>query len=151
MTQTIDDLITHARTQPAPLLPLLHRLHERDGYLSDEALRAVAEGLRIPIAELFGTVTFYHHFARVEHGFNSPRVCDGPVCRLAGAHELLTQLDGAKPMPCSGRCDEPIPVLRGGADLRRPQRRRTGSASHAAAPDASRWDRGVRLHAHSGG
>jgi NADH-quinone oxidoreductase subunit F len=114
MTPAIDDLIAHAKSQPAPLLPLLHRLHERDGYLSDEVLRAVAEGLRIPIADLFGTVTFYHHFARVEQGFNAPRVCDGPVCRLMGAQELLAQLDGATPMPCSGRCDDPIPVLRGG-------------------------------------
>jgi len=114
MTQTMDALIADARSQPAPLLPLLHRLHERDGYLSDEALRAVAQGLKIPIADLFGTVTFYHHFARVAGGFTALRVCDGPVCRLMGAQDLLADLEGATPMPCSGRCDEPIPILRGG-------------------------------------
>jgi NADH-quinone oxidoreductase subunit F len=117
MTQSNDDLIARAKTEPAPLLPLLHRLHERDGYLSDDALRAVATGLRIPIADLFGTVTFYHHFARTKQGFSAPRVCDGPICRLRGASELLEQLEGATAMPCSGRCDEPIPVLRGGQTL----------------------------------
>jgi NADH-quinone oxidoreductase subunit F len=114
MTQTIDDLIARAQSEPAPLLPLLHGIHERDGYLSDEALCAVAKGLRIPIADLFGTVTFYHHFARVEHGFTAPRICDGPVCRLSGSQGLLAQVEGATSMPCSGRCDDPIPVLRGG-------------------------------------
>ncbi|UCD23677.1 MAG: SLBB domain-containing protein, partial [Gemmatimonadota bacterium] len=45
----------------------------------------------------------------------APRVCNGTVCRLKGATGLLHQLkdDGARPMPCAGRCDEPIPVIRG--------------------------------------
>ena len=100
-----------------PSYPLLHRLHERDGYLSDDALRAVATGLRIPLADLYGTVTFYHHFAREEGGLAAPRVCTGTICALKGANALLAELDGATPMPCSGRCDEPIPVLRGSQTL----------------------------------
>lgn len=113
MSQTNDELIADARGEPAPLLPLLHRLHERDGYLSEDALRAVSKGLRIPIADLFGTITFYHHFSRESGGHRSPRVCTGPICHLRGAHGMVEGLDGATPMPCSGRCDEPIPVLRG--------------------------------------
>lgn len=113
MPPTNEELIAEARSLEAPLLPLLHRLHDRDGYLSEDALRAVSKGLRIPIADLFGTVTFYHHFAREEGGHAAPRVCTGPVCHLKGAHELLEGLEGATPMPCSGRCDDPIPVLRG--------------------------------------
>ncbi len=58
MTPTNDELIAEAMTEEAPLLPLLHRIHERDGYLSEEALRSVSKGLRIPIADLFGTTTF---------------------------------------------------------------------------------------------
>ena len=117
MTPTNDLLIANAKTQPAPLLPLLHRFHERDGYLSDEVLRAVSKGLRIPLADLFGTVTFYHHFARTEGGLAAPRVCTGPICCLSGAKELLEGLEGATAMPCSGRCDEPIPVLCGSQTL----------------------------------
>ncbi len=114
MSESTDQRL-HARwkQEPAPLLPLLHALHDRDGYLSDEALRGVARALRIPIADLFGTVTFYHHFAREPGGLNAPRVCSGPVCRMRGSETLLGALDGATAMPCSGRCDEPVPVLRG--------------------------------------
>ncbi|HIG80628.1 MAG TPA: hypothetical protein EYQ62_03065, partial [Verrucomicrobiales bacterium] len=106
------DLINHWRNQPAPLLPLLHAFHERDGWLSEDALRCISDGLKIPLAELFGTVTFYHHFSREENGRNKPRVCDGPVCRFRGTENLLEALS-AKPMPCAGRCDGPVPVLKG--------------------------------------
>ncbi len=113
MTRTNEELISQAKGQEAPLLPLLHQFHERDGYLSEEALRAISAGLRIPLADLFGTVTFYHHFAREPGGQAAARVCTGPVCKMHGADALLTSMPGATGMPCSGRCDEPIPVLRG--------------------------------------
>ncbi|MEZ4416496.1 MAG: NADH-ubiquinone oxidoreductase-F iron-sulfur binding region domain-containing protein [Gemmatimonadota bacterium] len=102
-------------SQPAPLLPVLHALHQRDGYLSEEALRFVARALRIPIADLYGTVTFYHHFSRDPGGLDRPRVCVGPVCRSRGAAELVAALqgEGKRPLaiPCPGRCDQPVPVL----------------------------------------
>lgn len=109
------ELIDSLRTQPAPLLPILHAFHDRDGYLSEQALRAITRGLKIPLADLFGTVTFYHHFARTPPGKAAPRICTGPICALRGSRELLDQLahTGATPMPCAGRCDDPIPVLVG--------------------------------------
>ncbi len=110
------ELIEKWRDQPAPLLPLLHEFHDRDGYLSDEVLKEVAQGLRIPIAELFGTVTFYHHFARQEAHKDCHRVCTGPVCCLRGAKDLVKELNAVE-MACSGRCDQPIPVLKGNKTL----------------------------------
>lgn len=110
------ELIEHWRHEPAPLLPLLHAFHDRDGYLGEEALRAISAALRIPLADLYGTVTFYHHFTRdPQLPQSAPRVCTGPVCCLRGGEELLTALaaQGATSMPCAGRCDEPVPVLQG--------------------------------------
>lgn len=108
-------LIDTWKGQPAPLLPLLHAFHDRDGYLSETAMRAVSEALRIPIAELWGTVTFYHHFAREAPGKAAPRVCTGNICCLRGGNALLEELkdEGATGMACAGRCDEPIPVIWG--------------------------------------
>ena len=116
MTQpTNEDLCRRWRDEPAPLLPLLHAFHDRDGYIDEPAMRDVSEALKIPLADLFGTVTFYHHFAREAPGQSAPRVCTGPICKLRGADELLAELEteGATGMACSGRCDVPIPVLRG--------------------------------------
>lgn len=112
-------LIDRWKDRPAPLLPLLHAFHQRDGFLSDDTIRAVSEGLRIPVADLYGTVTFYHHFARTPGGRDRPRVCTGPICALRGAADLLASLAdrGATAMPCAGRCDDPIPVLMGDRTL----------------------------------
>ncbi|MEN8772236.1 MAG: NAD(P)H-dependent oxidoreductase subunit E, partial [Akkermansiaceae bacterium] len=114
-------LIDQWKNEPAPLLPLLHAFHDRDGYLSDDAIRAVSEGLKTPLADLYGTVTFYHHFSRTPGGLEAPRVCTGNICCLHGGNEILetlkTQGKGATEMPCSGRCDAPIPVLTGHTTL----------------------------------
>ncbi len=110
-----EQLIDTWREQPAPLLPLLHAFQDRDGFVSDEAIRQVSAALGIPLAELFGTVSFYHHLSRTPGGQKSPKVCTGPVCGLRGGPEMLKQLEseGAAAMPCAGRCDDPVPVLKG--------------------------------------
>ena len=113
ITPTNEDLVTRWSCEEAPLLPLLHAFHDRDGYLTEESIRAVSDGLKIPIAEVFGTVTFYHHFAREAPGHSAARVCTGPVCRLLGSEALLQELPGATPMACAGRCDDGVPVLSG--------------------------------------
>ena len=109
------EVIAQWRDEPAPLLALLHAFHDRDGFISEAVLRDIAVGLRIPLAELFGTLTFYHHFAREAPGQDAPRVCTGPVCRLQGGLEILEALqgEGATEMPCAGRCDDCVPVLKG--------------------------------------
>ncbi len=109
------ELIANWRDAPAPLLGILNAFHDRDGFISEAALRDIAVGFRIPLAELFGTLTFYHHFAREAPGQNAPRVCTGPVCRLQGGLEIFEALksEGATAMPCAGRCDDCVPVLKG--------------------------------------
>ena len=52
---TNEELIAHWRDEEAPLLPLLHAFHDRDDFLSEASIRAVANGLKIPLAEVFGT------------------------------------------------------------------------------------------------
>jgi NADH-quinone oxidoreductase subunit F len=94
---------------------MLHAFHDRDGFISEEAIREVVRALSIPLAELFGIITFYHHFSRSGSNKNAPRVCTGPVCALRGGNEILEALkeEGATPMPCAGRCDDYVPVLKG--------------------------------------
>jgi len=114
-TPTDRELVDLWKDEPAPLLPLLHAFHNRDGYITEAAVLAVSGGLKIPKAELWGTVTFYHHFSREAPGQLAPRVCTGNVCCLNGGRELLESMadQGATPMPCAGRCDDMVPVLIG--------------------------------------
>lgn len=119
MAPTNQELIDRWSDEPAPLLPLLHAFHERDGFLSEQAIRSVSKGLDIPLAELYGTITFYHHFSRQPEGRDRARICTGPVCRMNGANAMLGELldQDASPMPCAGRCDDPIPVIQGSRSL----------------------------------
>ncbi|MEZ5963055.1 MAG: NADH-ubiquinone oxidoreductase-F iron-sulfur binding region domain-containing protein [Planctomycetota bacterium] len=116
---TDDEIFARFAHEPAPLLPILHAFHDREGVLDEAALRTIGARLRHPLADLFGTITFYHFFQRTQPGKAAPRVCDGIVCKLRGSDALLAELkaEGASPMPCAGRCDAPIPVLRGDATL----------------------------------
>ena len=115
-----ESIIDQWKEEPAPLLGVLHAFHDRDGYLSEAVIRDVASGLKIPLAELYGTITFYHHFSQSPPGQSAPRVCTGPVCCLNGSAQLLSALkdQGATAMACAGRCDDPIPVLKGHHALR---------------------------------
>ena len=112
-----NQVIAELKAQPAPLLLLLDAFHRQDDCLTPEALRAIADGLRMPLADLYGTVTFYHHLAQGDNRRTRPRVCAGPVCRLRGAEAEIQRLDSASAMPCAGRCDVPIPALIGDQTL----------------------------------
>jgi NADH-quinone oxidoreductase subunit F len=94
---------------------MLHAFHDRDGTLSESAIRSIAAATKTPLAELYGTVTFYHHLSRGEVTKDTPRVCVGPVCLQRGGQALLQSLasEGAIPIACPGRCDDPVPVIRG--------------------------------------
>lgn len=130
---TDQEIIDQWKDQDAPLLPVLQAFHDRDDYLSDDSLRTISEGLGIPLAELYGTVTFYHHFSREQGGKSAPRVCTGNVCCLNGGNEILEALkaDGATPMPCAGRCDDMVPVIKGDQVLVGPN---ATSLEHKATP-----------------
>jgi formate dehydrogenase len=105
------------------LIEYLHLVQDKYGHLSAAHLRALAEELRISMAEVYEVATFYAHFDVVKDGETPPpaltiRVCDSLSCELAGAQQLKAALeDGldAKDVrvlraPCMGRCDT-APVL----------------------------------------
>jgi NADH:ubiquinone oxidoreductase subunit E len=47
------------------------------------------KGLKTPLADLYGTVTFYHHFSRTPGGLEAPRVCTGNICCLRGGNDIF--------------------------------------------------------------
>ena len=105
------------------LIEYLHRIQDTYGHLSAAHLRALAEEMRISMAEVYEVATFYAHFDVVKEGETPPpaltiRVCDSLSCELAGAQALKAALEaGHDPAqvrvlraPCMGRCDT-APVL----------------------------------------
>ena len=99
-------LIELAGQQPAPFLWLLDQFHRRDNRLTPDAMRAIASGLRMPLADVYGTATFYHHLTLGNGDRTAPRVCTGPVCRLRGSEQWLADCTDAHAMACAGRCEK---------------------------------------------
>ena len=105
------------------LIEYLHLLQDKFGHLSAAHLRALAEEMKIGMAEIYEVASFYAHFDIVKEGEAPPpaltiRVCDSLSCELAGAQQLKAALeDGLNAdevrvlrAPCMGRCDT-APVL----------------------------------------
>ncbi len=100
------------------LIEHLHLLQDRFGHLSAPHLRALAEEMRLPMAEVWEVASFYAHFDLRREGEAPPpaltiRVCDSLSCEMAGAAQLRAALEeGTDPAevrvlraPCMGRCD----------------------------------------------
>ncbi len=96
------------------LLPALHALQNRVGWISPGGLNHVAEVLQVPPAEAYGVATFYEMF-RVDdpgHDQDVVHVCvDGP-CQIAGSAERLAELRAGgvatHASPCLGQCERPV-------------------------------------------
>ncbi|MGZ5101893.1 MAG: NAD(P)H-dependent oxidoreductase subunit E [Usitatibacter sp.] len=100
------------------LIENLHRIQDRFGHLAAAHLNALAEAMKLSMAEVYEVATFYHHFDVVKEGETAPpaltvRVCETLSCRMAGAQQLLDKLPGlvgpnvrVLAAPCIGRCAE---------------------------------------------
>ena len=99
------------------LIEYLHCIQDRYHVLSAAHLAALADEMRLALAEVYEVATFYAHFDVVREGAAPPsdvtvRVCDGLVCEMMGAQGLLENLSEAlgsgvrvMPGPCMGGCD----------------------------------------------
>ncbi|HZY97826.1 MAG TPA: NAD(P)H-dependent oxidoreductase subunit E [Candidatus Cybelea sp.] len=97
------------RTQRHLLLPMLHVVQDRFGWISPGALNYVSERLSVAPAEAFGVATFYKLFSTEPRAPKVVHVCDDIACMCAGA-ETLCQEMGRSGMswersPCLGQCD----------------------------------------------
>jgi formate dehydrogenase len=111
-------LLGDAPLQREYLIENLHRLQDRHGRLSAAHLAALAEAMKLAMAEVYEVATFYHHFDVVKEGEASPakvtvRVCETLSCQMAGAAGLIDRLKATLgpdvrviAAPCIGRCAE---------------------------------------------
>lgn len=77
---------------PSQLIPLLQKVQEADGFLSRDALDAIARHLGLSPAAVFGVASFYNQFR-----FNAPgrvhlQVCRGTACHVKGSSDVLDTL-----------------------------------------------------------
>ncbi|MHC8441354.1 MAG: NAD(P)H-dependent oxidoreductase subunit E [Candidatus Eutrophobiaceae bacterium] len=120
----VRELLSDSPREREYLIEFLHCIQDRYGHISAKHLNALAIEMRLSIADVYETATFYHHFDILQEGDSPPppitvRVCESISCAMAGAHELLENLENKAPKgvrilraPCVGRCaDAPVAVV----------------------------------------
>jgi len=81
-------IIAEKKTMDGALLPILHALQDRFGYVDDAAVPLLAEELNLSRAEVHGVITFYHDFRRHPGGRHVVKVCRAEACQALGAGML---------------------------------------------------------------
>ena len=104
-----------ARSRRDLLLPALHSVQSRFGWVPPGALDYICRRLTVPPAEAHGVVTFYHLFSLAPRPPAVAHVCDDIACRIKGAERLCAELEHSlgpesegcwKRSPCLGRCEQ---------------------------------------------
>jgi len=75
--------------EPHALIETLHAVQEHFGFLDLDALKYVAEALRVPLSRVYGVATFYHFFSLKPPGEHTCVVCMGTACYIGGASGIL--------------------------------------------------------------
>lgn len=81
------------REVPGATMPVLQAAQEIFGYLPEEALIMVAEGLDLPLSEIYGVASFYSQFTLNPKGKYQVSVCLGTACYVKGAGDILTAVE----------------------------------------------------------
>jgi NADH-quinone oxidoreductase subunit F len=108
------------RARRSELLPALHAVQDRIGWISQPALNYISRRLAVPPAEAYGVATFYALYATRPRPPVMAHVCDDIACRVAGAERTCADLErsvgpegeaardgqvGWSRSPCLGLCD----------------------------------------------
>jgi NADH-quinone oxidoreductase subunit E len=73
------------------LIPVLQDIQERDGYLTEEALRELAQASHISENEIYGVATFYAQFRFKPPAKHTIRVCQGTACHVRGGRQVMDE------------------------------------------------------------
>jgi NADH-quinone oxidoreductase subunit E len=75
-----------------PVIRVLQRIQAEYGYIPPDFLPEVAEILEVPLARIFGSLTFYSQFYTEPRGKYVVKVCVGTACHVQGSKDILERL-----------------------------------------------------------
>lgn len=88
----LDAFIDKEDGDPDALIQVLHAAQSLFGYLGDDVLVYVSQGMHVPLSHVYGVVTFYHFFSTTPKGKHTCMVCTGTACYVRGADRLTARL-----------------------------------------------------------
>jgi len=87
-TVRIEAIVQAQKSRPGAMLPVLHEIQAAFGYIPEQAIPIVAQGLNLSRAEVHGVITFYADFRTSPPGQHIVQVCRGEACQAIGGQEL---------------------------------------------------------------
>jgi formate dehydrogenase subunit gamma len=93
MSDTLTDILARHADRDGPLLPILHDVQHAFGFVSEEAIRAIALHLNLSRAEVSGVVSFYHDFRRTPDPRPAIKLCRAESCQARGSEALAVQAE----------------------------------------------------------
>lgn len=91
--KTIKDICASFGNKPGELINVLHQTQEHFGYLPEEIQNEVAICLNIPLAKVYGVVSFYSFFTMQPKGKYPISVCLGTACYVRGSEKIVEELE----------------------------------------------------------
>ena len=91
--ERLRQVIAEHKGQPGSTMPVLQAAQEIFGYLPEEVQIMIAEGLDIPLSEVYGVASFYAQFSMNPKGRHQISVCLGTACYVKGAADILAAVE----------------------------------------------------------
>lgn len=93
------EVIALRKQEKGALMPVLQAAQDLFGHVPREAQEAIAEGLGIPLSEVYGVATFYAQFTLEPNGEHVVNVCLGTACYVKGAQRILDKMSELLDVP----------------------------------------------------
>ena len=88
----LNEIILQHKGKKGALMPILHEGQKIFGCLPLEVQKRISEELNVPMAEIYGVVTFYSQFTLEPKGEYTIGVCLGTACYVKGAQKIIDKI-----------------------------------------------------------
>jgi len=89
----LDEIINKHKNENGPLIPILQGAQEVYGYLPAHVIKHISKSTRIPVARIYGVVTFYAQFRLTPVGRNLINICLGTACHVRGGAKIVETIE----------------------------------------------------------
>ncbi len=87
----IKEICNTFKKDPQELINILHSTQEHFGYLPAEVQEVISAETGVPVAKIYGVVTFYSFFTMTPKGRHPISICMGTACYVRGAEKVLDE------------------------------------------------------------
>lgn len=90
--EEVKEILKEYKIEKDNLIPILNDVQVKYGYIPKLAQMEISEYLQIPLAEIYGVITFYSRFTLEPKGKYNISVCLGTACFVKGSQSILDRL-----------------------------------------------------------